>query len=134
MRTVARLLVLAGFCVAVLDLPSASSQTVEPTTESICNFGMAKNEPGQRCEVPIPGSCVVANFPGTTKPWTSISKGGNTTCQFDSKRTDWKTRITGSCGRCKTEHCSARFSVMFDCRPPATEERRAPGPAPSTAR
>jgi hypothetical protein len=110
-----RILCAAALGAVLLDLPSASSQTAEPTTESICNFGMAKNEASQRCEVPMPGGCIVANFPGTTKPWTSISKGGNTTCQFDAKRTDWKTRITGSCGRCKTEHCSARFSVMFDC-------------------
>lgn len=85
------------------------------TTESVCNFGMAKDDHSGSCEVPIPFGCEVANFPGTDKPWTNVSKGGNTTCQFDEGETDWKTKITGTCGTCKTPHCSARFSVMFVC-------------------
>lgn len=85
------------------------------TTESVCNFGMAKDDGSGSCEVPIPFGCEVANFPGTDKPWTNVSKGGNTTCQFDESHTDWKTKITGTCGTCKTPQCSARFSVMFVC-------------------
>lgn len=85
------------------------------TTEFNCSFGMAKGEARQTCQVPIPAGCVVAHFPGTAKPWTNISKGGNTQCKFDDKETDWKTRITGTCGKCKTGHCSVQFIVKFDC-------------------
>ncbi len=85
------------------------------TTESVCNFGMAKDEASRTCTVPIPSGCEVATFPGTDKPWTNVSKGGHTTCRFDERNTDWKTRITGTCEQCKTRQCSARFSVMFNC-------------------
>jgi hypothetical protein len=85
------------------------------TTEFNCSFGMGKDEAAQSCQVPIPPGCVVARFPGTDKPWTSISKGGNTQCRFDNKATNWKTRITGTCGKCKTGHCSVQFIVKFDC-------------------
>jgi hypothetical protein len=71
---------------------------------------------------------VVAHFPGTTRPWSNVSKGGITTCRFDEKNTDWKTRITGTCDKCKTAQCSARFGVMFDCSahlpPPTTQATR----------
>ena len=99
------------------------------TTETTCNFGMAKNEKSQSCRIPIPAGCVVAHFPGTNKPWTNISKGGSTTCRFNDKETDWKTRITGSCTQCLTSQCSARFAVVFDCSavlPPPTTQ----GPTP----
>lgn len=85
------------------------------TTEFNCSFGMEKGEAQQSCQVPIPPGCLVAHFPGTDKPWTNISRGGNTTCRFDDKTTDWKTRITGTCGTCKTGHCSVQFIVRFDC-------------------
>jgi hypothetical protein len=85
------------------------------TTEQSCNFGMAKGEASQSCRVPFPTGCLVANIPGTDKPWTTISKGGNTFCRFDDHTTDWKTKITGSCGRCKSDHCSVQFIVRFDC-------------------
>ena len=26
--------------------------------------------------------------------------------------------ITGACGRCQSGHCSAQFSVRYDCSPP----------------
>ena len=94
--------------------PSPLSESVA-TTEFNCSFGMGKGEIAQSCQVPIPTGCVVANFPGSTRPWTSISKGGNTLCTFDDKATDWKTRITGTCGKCKTGHCSVQFIVKFDC-------------------
>ena len=87
------------------------------TTEQSCGFGMAKGEPSQSCTVPFPGGCRVAHAPGTTRPWTTISKGGKTLCRFDEKRTDWKTKIAGACGRCQSDHCSAQFSVRFDCAP-----------------
>lgn len=85
------------------------------TTESSCNFGMGKGQSHGSCQVPIPDGCVVAHQPGGTKPWSSISKGGRTTCRFNEKETDWKTRITGTCNKCKSVQCSARFGVMFDC-------------------
>lgn len=104
------------------DPAGAESPTMPPplsdsaaTTEFNCSFGMAKGERGQSCQVPIPPGCVVAHFPGSTRPWTNISKGGNTRCKFDDKTTDWKTRITGTCGTCKTGHCSVQFIVKFDC-------------------
>lgn len=101
------------------------SATAQPlgspaTTESFCSLGMEKDQQSQTCEVPIPNSCAVANFPGSDKKWTSISKGGQTTCQFDDAQSDWNKKIVGSCGVCKTKECSARFSVMFQCGDPGT--------------
>ena len=102
--------------------PSKAQAQVMPndfpaTTEQSCSFGMDKDEPSQQCFVPIPSGCKVASIPGTQKPWTTISKGGNVTCRFDEKVTDWKTKISGSCGRCRSGHCSVQFSVRFDCNP-----------------
>jgi len=85
------------------------------TTEQSCSFGMAKGEASQTCHIPFPTGCLVADIPGTGKPWTTISKGGKTFCRFDDKATDWKTKITGSCDRCKSDHCSVKFIVRFDC-------------------
>jgi hypothetical protein len=96
------------------------------TTESSCNFGMAKNQAKGSCDVPILAGCVVAHFPGTNRPWSNVSKGGATSCRFDEKATDWKTHITGTCGTCKTPQCTARFGVMFDCSasmpPPVSQQ------------
>jgi len=111
------------FGITALATPDASFAAPGPpplsesvvTTEFNCSFGMAEGETQHTCQVPIPTGCVVANFPGSTRPWTSISKGGNTLCKFDGKATDWKTRITGTCGKCKTGHCSVQFIVKFDC-------------------
>jgi hypothetical protein len=86
-----------------------------PTTELSCNFGMAKGQQTGSCTIAVPDGCVVANFPESTKPWSNISKGGVTACRFDQKHTNWKTRVTGSCEKCKTVQCSARFSVMVRC-------------------
>ncbi|NOS81123.1 MAG: hypothetical protein HOP32_06020 [Nitrospira sp.] len=85
------------------------------TTEQSCSFGMAKGEASQNCRVPFPTGCLVADVPGSDKPWTTISTGGKTFCRFDEKGTDWKSNIIGSCSRCKSDHCSAQFSVRFDC-------------------
>ena len=101
-------------------LPDASAQIPSEfpaTTEQACSFGMAKGEPSHTCQVPIPAGCLVAHAPGTSKPWTTISKGGKTSCRFDEKQTDWKTKITGTCGRCTTAQCSVQFIVRFDCNP-----------------
>ncbi len=114
-----------------LSVCAASATFAQPfggtaTTESICRLGMAKDERSRGCEVPIPPGCEVAKFPGTAKPWASVSKGGRTTCQFDQKRTDWKSRITGTCATCKTEQCSAEFSVKFNCSGQGGSEMYAP--------
>jgi hypothetical protein len=125
-------LVWGGLLLGLL-LPLAAARPAEAssaTTESSCNFGMAKGEARQSCRVPIPDGCAVALQPGGNKPWTNISKGGNTTCRFSEKESDWKTRITGVCDRCKSVQCSARFGVMFDCSaimpPPAVSQKPKP--------
>ena len=83
--------------------------------ESLCTIGMAKGEQGRSCEVPIPDGCTIANVPGYDQPWADVSKGGGTQCQFDKEKTNWTTTITGSCGPCTTDNCSAQFIVHFDC-------------------
>ena len=91
-------------------------------TESNCTIGMAKGDAKAECRVPIPNGCTVAQFPGYPEPWADISKGGGTSCEFDQKHTDWKTSIVGTCLACKTEQCTGRFIVMFNCAdnvPPA---------------
>lgn len=98
---------------ALLTIPVQVS--ADATTESNCNFGMLKGETSQSCEVPIPSGCSVANFPGYEEPWTNISKGGATECQFDTKHTNWTSKIIGSCTTCQSKNCSARFSVVFNC-------------------
>jgi hypothetical protein len=57
----------------------------------------------------------VAQFPGYEEPWAEATKGGATSCQFDAKKTDWKTSIVGTCEACKTDQCTGRFTVMFNC-------------------
>lgn len=119
MRT-AHLLSILAFCFLAFAAADADAQMPSEfpaTTEQACSFGMAKGEPSHTCHVPIPAGCLVANAPGTNKPWTTISKGGKTSCRFDEKQTDWKTKITGTCGRCSTAQCSVQFIVRFDCNP-----------------
>lgn len=114
------LLSILTFCFLGFAAPEADAQMPSEfpaTTEQACSFGMAKGEPSHTCHVPIPAGCLVANAPGTNKPWTTISKGGKTSCRFDEKQTDWKTKITGTCGRCSTAQCSVQFIVRFDCNP-----------------
>ncbi len=90
-------------------------QDIGATTELSCSFAMDKGQTGTPCHVPVPSGCQVAYIPGTTQPWTTILKGGQLHCRFDDKETDWKTKITGSCDRCLSVHCSAKFSVRFTC-------------------
>ncbi|HET9963329.1 MAG TPA: hypothetical protein VFQ34_13390 [Nitrospiraceae bacterium] len=105
------------FVSAMVPNPSLGQPMDEfsATTEKTCGFGMAEGQPSNQCEVPIPSGCSVANFPGTTKPWITVSKAGKTFCRFDPKSTDWKARITGTCSRCESSHCTGQFSVRFDC-------------------
>jgi len=117
--SIARLLMLAAFQALLAVTPSeVSAQPLDDlgaTTELSCSFGMAKGEAGQTCQVPFPEGCLVAHIPGSKTPWATISKGGATLCKFDNKATDWKTRITGVCGRCTSPQCSAQFHVRFNC-------------------
>jgi hypothetical protein len=98
--------------------PELSAQPLEApgaTTELSCAFAMMQGQGGHECRVPFPQGCQVAHVPETNKPWTTISKGGRVLCRFDENRTDWKTTITGACGRCRSNQCSVKFSVRFDC-------------------
>lgn len=118
--TLMSFILLAGFAglFSLCTPDSASTQPLDDphaTTEFTCSFGMARGEASQTCRVPFPAGCVVAHIPSTTKPWASVSKGGKTACRFHEKETDWKTRITGICGRCTSPQCSAQFHVRFDC-------------------
>jgi hypothetical protein len=120
MRRIARLF--AGLVIAagvhLLAIEPASAQPMHEstaTTEQSCSFGMGKGEASQSCVVPFPAGCRVAHAPGSSRPWTTISKGGRVLCRFDEKGTDWKTKITGACGRCQSGQCSAQFIVRFDC-------------------
>lgn len=115
-------LILTAGCVLIvvvgLSVRAPSAQPVAgpvATTELSCAFMMGKGERAQECRVPFPQECRVARFPGTNRPWSTISKGGRVLCRFDEKQTDWKTAITGACGRCRSDRCSANFSVRFDC-------------------
>ena len=105
--------ILAGICGLVLGPTSWS--LAGPQSESMCTIGMVKGEQGRTCEIPIPDGCAVAKVPGNDQPWADISKGGGTRCQFDKQKTDWSTKITGSCGPCTTDNCSAQFSAKFSC-------------------
>ena len=99
----------------------ATAVEFQARTESNCTIGMAKGET-KECHVPILNGCTVAQFPGYDEPWAEASKGGATSCQFDEEKTDWKTSIVGTCEACKTDHCTGRFTVMFNCAdniPPA---------------
>ena len=96
----------------IVDSVGAESQS---RTESNCTVGMVKGEKTAECHVPIIDGCTVAQFPGYDEPWAEASKGGATSCQFDEKKTDWKTSIVGTCQACKTEQCTGRFTVMFNC-------------------
>jgi len=114
------ILIMTGGLVA----PSFTSAS-EPIsrTETVCTIGMLEGDTGRTCDVPIPDNCTVANYPGYDEPWAEVDKGGRISCKFDDKKTDWKTKITGTCGKCITKQCTARFSVKFNCTenvPPAS--------------
>ncbi len=109
--------------VSTLLADKAGAMESQSRTESNCTIGMAKGDKHAECHVPILDGCTVAQFPGYDEPWAEASKGGATSCQFDEKQTDWKTSIVGTCQACKTEQCTGRFTVMFNCTgnvPPAS--------------
>ncbi len=102
-------------CAIWLIVDSVGAAESQSRTESNCTIGMGKGEKKAECHVPIIDGCTVAQFPGYDEPWAEASKGGATSCQFDEKKTDWKTSIVGTCDACKTEQCTGRFIVMFNC-------------------
>ena len=93
----------------------AGAAEFQSRTESNCTIGMAKGETKAECHVPILNGCTVAQFPGYDEPWAEATKGGATSCPFNAEKTDWKTSIVGTCQACKTDHCTGRFTVMFNC-------------------
>ena len=108
---------------------SADAQPLgrDTQTSSSCQIGtIKKGTSGKQCDVPIPQSCKVAINAATNTHWADIEKSGGISCHFDSKLTDWKTRITGTCGTCHARQCSAKFTVYFDCPQPDSKSPKAP--------
>ena len=88
-------------------------------TSSACQVAnIKKGISGKQCEVPVPKTCKVATNVATNTHWADIEKSAGISCRFDNKNTDWKTRITGTCGACQARQCSAKFTVYFDCPQP----------------
>ncbi len=108
-------------CLVLLAIGATVSADAQPLgrdtqTSSSCQIGnIKKGVSGKQCEVPIPQSCKVAINAATKTHWADIEKSGGISCRFDNKLTDWKTRITGTCGTCQARQCSAKFTVYFDC-------------------
>lgn len=114
--------VIPMFIGVLLWAASFSFADPQSRTESICTLGMVKGDSNHSCEVPILNGCTVATYPGFDEPWAEVDKGGRISCKFDKKKTDWKTSIVGTCDKCQTPQCSARFRVKFNCSgniPPA---------------
>ncbi len=89
-------------------------------TSSSCQIAnIKKGASGKHCDVPIPPSCKVATHSITKTHWADIEKSPGIACRFDEK-SDWKTRITGTCDTCKGRQCGAKFTVYFDCAQPKT--------------
>ena len=120
-RNIVSLIVVVA--VLILTISSGTQTWAQTATESNCNFGMIKGQANGSCQVPIPSGCTVANVPGIEERWVDISKGGQTACQFDEEQSNWTSTIVGTCGTCKTEQCSARFSVMFNCASTMTQPK-----------
>jgi len=121
-----RLLVYGLVPLAIGMTVSADAQPLgrDTQTSSSCQIGtIKKGASGMHCEVPIPQSCKVAINTATNMHWADIEKSGGLSCRFDSKLTDWKTRITGACGACQARQCSAKFTVYFDCPHPDSKPK-----------
>lgn len=88
-------------------------------TSSSCQVAnIKKGVSGKQCDVPVPPSCKVAVNAATKLRWADVEKSPGIACRFDDKLTDWKTRITGTCGACQGRQCNAKFTVYFDCPQP----------------
>lgn len=113
-------LVILGISIGLGAVVQADAQGLgrDTQTSSSCQIaGIKKGASGRHCEVPIPPSCKVATNVVTKTHWADIEKSGGISCRFDEKRSDWKTRIIGSCGTCSARQCTAKFTVYFDCSP-----------------
>src|SRR5256712_14119707 len=100
---------------------SADAQPLgrDTQTSSSCQIGsIKKGASGKQCDVPIPQSCKAAINTATNTHWADIEKSGGISCRFDSKLTDWKTRITGPCGAGQAPQCSAKSTAYFGCPQP----------------
>jgi hypothetical protein len=114
----ARMIISCLILLAIGATVAADAQTLgrDTQTSSSCQIGnIKKGVSGKQCDVPIPPSCKVAINASTKTHWADIEKSGGLSCRFDNKLTDWKTRITGTCGTCQARQCSAKFTVYFDC-------------------
>jgi len=121
-----RLLQIGLVLLAIGATVSADAQPLgrDTQTSSSCQIGnIKKGASGKQCEVPIPQSCKVAINAATKTHWADIEKSGGLSCRFDSKLTDWKTRIIGTCGACQARQCSAKFTVYFDCTHPDSKPK-----------
>src|SRR5438445_13019006 len=91
---------------------SADAQPLgrDTQTSSSCQIGtIKKGASGKQCDVPIPQSCKVAINTTTNTHWADIEISGGISCRFDSKLTDWKTRITCTSSHCRELMCSAKY-------------------------
>jgi hypothetical protein len=114
-------LVFSAFLLGICAAGQADAQGLgrETQTSTSCQIGaIKKGVSGKQCDVPIPPSCKVATNTATKTHWSDIEKSGGIVCRFDQKLTDWKSRITGVCGKCEARQCTAKFTVYFDCPQP----------------
>ena len=115
-------LILTGFVLFVVGTASqADAQPLgrQTQTTSYCQVSnIKKGVSGKQCDVPIPKTCKVAINQATKMNWADIEKSPGISCRFDDRLTDWKTRITGTCGTCQGRQCNAKFTVYFDCPQP----------------
>lgn len=117
----ARLLLTSLVLLAISAAIQADAQPLgrQTQTSSACQVAnIKKGVSGKQCDVPIPPSCKVAVNAATKLRWANIEKAPGISCRFDDKLTDWKTRITGTCGTCTGRQCNAKFIVYFDCPQP----------------
>src|SRR5207245_9473280 len=108
---------------------SADAQPLgrDTQTSNSCQIGnIKKGASGKQCDVPIPQSCKVAINTATNMHWADIEKSGGLSCRFDSKLTDWKTRITDTCGACQARQRTAKLTAYLACPQPDLESTEAP--------
>ena len=117
----ARVLLMSLALLAIGASIQADAQPLgrQTQTSSYCQVSnIKKGVSGKQCDVPIPKTCKVAVNASTKMRWADVEKSPGISCRFDDKLTDWKTRITGTCGACKGRQCNAKFTVYFDCPQP----------------
>ena len=114
--------VLTGLVLLVIGASiQADAQPLGRQTQTSSSCQVANIKKGvsdKQCDVPIPKTCKVAVNASTKMHWTDIEKSPGISCRFDDRLSDWKTRITGTCGACQSRQCNAKFTVYFDCPQP----------------